>query len=161
MPDENSAWEIAKKRSEIFKNNVWVKHYSEESEKIGLSGISCFTNWNDKALLSLWLAISCLDFRNYAIELQNLKLQKLLLEYEKQLLELQKALIEKKELDKINKTTLILRALKKNSNMLQKEIAKKLGVSESLITQTKKKYLQPKQPAQNTNQPSNVSQSPA
>lgn len=138
MADENlnkpkeTLWQQAKAKSEVFSHNVFVEHYSNEALKIGLGGsiFSFSTGWNDKGLLSLWLSIACL-------QKQIRDLQEGITE---DIIELEDTIMENQHNKRINKTIQIIRMLERHPNMLQKEIAKKLNVSEVLVCKVKKKY---------------------
>jgi hypothetical protein len=58
MNEEIDLWEVAKKKSELFKNYFSSPHLFEEMEKI--TGEKVIWPGRDKASLSLWVEIACL-----------------------------------------------------------------------------------------------------
>lgn len=142
MSDENSTkhkskWKLAKEKSEVFSNNLWGKTFKEEMKRIGNDGISCefseTSDWDKEGIVTVWLAVACLNKENSVLSAQFADLSN-------KFLELQKNILDNDSRKNLSKQILILGELRRNPNVSGKELAPVLGCSEALISIVRKKF---------------------
>jgi len=136
--EEKSWWELAKARSEVFRKGLFPYDYSKEMKKItgqeSIWSIEPGKGFDDKGLISIWLAIACLkeeiDFR---VEVNGIYLKTALKEISNLKKRIKEAEVFIKPVQKklTKKQTEAYKLAKEG--LTQKEIAQKLGVTQPAV----------------------------